>query len=201
MGQYCGFYPYDFRGVPENIVKKDTFIFSFIHLDYSDANATIRWPEPEYLGVRCDSMFLSGINININMFQVDSLLIPNYQDNGIYRLNIYKYGCKIIDAVDANLSLVPNEYELRQNYPNPFNPITKIEYAVPTNAKVNLKIYDVLGREVKTLVDEIQDVGYKSIEWNASNIASGVYLCHFEATSVSDPRKTFMQVKKMVRVR
>ncbi len=103
----------------------------------------------------------------------------------------------------ANL---PKEFALEQNYPNPFNPITKINYALPKNAKVSLKIYDILGQEIITLVEEIQEAGYKSVEWNSTNntgnpIASGVYFYQLEATSVNDLNKTFTKVRKMLLVR
>ena len=69
-----------------------------------------------------------------------------------------------------------------------------------------LRIYNILGQEVKTLVDDVQDAGYKSIEWNSTNnfgnlVASGVYFYRIEAVSVPDPNKSFTQVRKMVILR
>ncbi|MBI4547656.1 MAG: VCBS repeat-containing protein [Ignavibacteriae bacterium] len=93
---------------------------------------------------------------------------------------------------------LPKKYALEQNYPNPFNPTTTIQYALPVDSKVTLKIYNVLGQTVATLVGEVQDEGYKSVEWDAGGIASGVYFYRLEATSVSDPNKSFVQNRKMV---
>ena len=100
-------------------------------------------------------------------------------------------------------SMLPKDFALYQNYPNPFNPTTTIRYALPQDAHVNLIIYDVIGQEVKALIDEIQDAGFKTVEWNATNktgnaIASGVYFYRLTATSVTDPSKSFVEVKKML---
>jgi len=105
-----------------------------------------------------------------------------------------------------DIAELPKEYALEQNYPNPFNPITILRYQLPTNSRVTLKIYNVLGQEVKTLANEIQDAGCKSIEWNSTNnfgnpIASGIYFYRLEATSIADPSKTFTQVRKMLLLR
>lgn len=74
------------------------------------------------------------------------------------------------DAAD-----LPNEISLSQNYPNPFNPETTIEFAIPLQTQVSLIIYDVLGREVSTIVDEQLNAGFYSYNWDASSLASGVY--------------------------
>ena len=69
---------------------------------------------------------------------------------------------------------IPQEYKLFQNYPNPFNPTTTIRYSLPSSAKVKLSLYDLLGREIETLVNEEQSAGWKEVEWNAANVASGI---------------------------
>ncbi|PJB00437.1 MAG: hypothetical protein CO128_00590, partial [Ignavibacteriales bacterium CG_4_9_14_3_um_filter_30_11] len=74
-----------------------------------------------------------------------------------------------------NQNIVINSYDLAQNYPNPFNPSTVIKYQLPEQGFVTLKIYDILGREVKTLVNEFKSKGRYSINFNAGNLASGVY--------------------------
>jgi hypothetical protein len=93
---------------------------------------------------------------------------------------------------------LPKEYRLEQNYPNPFNPITTIKYGLPFSSNVKLKIFNVLGQVVTTLKDEEESAGYKQIEWNSSELASGIYFYRLEATSVIDPSKSFTQVKKML---
>ena len=98
-------------------------------------------------------------------------------------------------STDAEL---PKQFALEQNYPNPFNPSTVIRYQLPAPSKVLLRIYDVLGRNTATLVDEIQDGGFKSVEWNARSLSSGIYFYRLEASSLSDPSKAFAQVRKMI---
>lgn len=86
---------------------------------------------------------------------------------------------------------VPAKFDLSQNYPNPFNPATKINFDLPKDGLVSLKIFDMLGREVSTLVNEIRKAGYYTVEFNASNLASGVYFYRISAGE-------FSSVKKMI---
>lgn len=77
-------------------------------------------------------------------------------------------------------SIIPTEYSLSQNYPNPFNPVTKIKYSIPCVGAqcivpVEIKVYDILGREVTTLVNEEKPAGYYEIDFNVSNLSSGCY--------------------------
>jgi flagellar hook assembly protein FlgD len=83
---------------------------------------------------------------------------------------------------------VPNDFVLLQNYPNPFNPVTTIDYGLPTNSYVKLTIYNILGQRVKTLVDEEQTAGYKTVMWDGRNdrgeeVGSGIYLYRIQAGS------------------
>ena len=73
-------------------------------------------------------------------------------------------------------STVPTSYGLEQNYPNPFNPTTRIDFQLPEKNFVSLKIYDIRGNLVKTLVAREMEAGYHSTYWNASNMGSGVYI-------------------------
>lgn len=88
----------------------------------------------------------------------------------------------------------PKEFKLEQNFPNPFNPTTTIQYQLPTDSKITLKVYDILGSEVITLVNEEQEAGYKEIKFNAGNIASGIYIYRLHSGD-------FVSVKKMMVVK
>ncbi len=83
----------------------------------------------------------------------------------------------------------PNEFALSQNYPNPFNPTTKIEFALADARFVELKVFDLLGREVATLMREQKAAGAYSVEWNASIFPSGTYLCRLQAGSFAETKK------------
>ncbi len=98
---------------------------------------------------------------------------------------------------DAATSSLPKEFALEQNYPNPFNPTTKIKYALPVDGLVKIKVYDMLGREIKTLVNTQQVAGYYTIECDASNnmcrkAASGVYFYQIEATNFTKTIKMML---------
>ena len=90
-------------------------------------------------------------------------------------------------------STIPEAYTLMQNYPNPFNPTTTIRYDLPKSANVSLKIYNILGQLVATLVDERKEAGHYQVRWNA-NVASGIYFYRLHA-------EEFVQTKKMILLR
>jgi peptidase M1-like protein/HYDIN/CFA65/VesB family protein len=113
-------------------------------------------------------------------------------------------GSRSIPGPPANLTLrlmqsrgLPQRFALEQNFPNPFNPATVIRYQLPVASRVTLKVYDLLGGEVNTLVDAIEDAGYRSTEWRPSENSSGIYFYSLTATSTVDPGHTFTQVRKM----
>ena len=85
--------------------------------------------------------------------------------------------------------LAPKEFRLEQNFPNPFNPSTTIQYQLPAAANVTLKVYDILGSEVATLINEKQDAGYKEVKFNASRYASGVYIYRLTADKYVSTKK------------
>jgi hypothetical protein len=87
---------------------------------------------------------------------------------------------------------IPQEYELHYNFPNPFNPSTTISFTLPARSFVSLKVYDVLGREVITLVNEMLPAGYYSRQWNAANMSSGIYFFRIEAGIYHNTRKLLL---------
>lgn len=88
-------------------------------------------------------------------------------------------------------SSTPTSYELLQNYPNPFNPKTTIKFAIPEKAKVTLEVYNLIGQKVVTLVDKELNTGVYEVEFDGSNLVSGIYLYRIQAGS-------FVSVKKML---
>ncbi len=125
---------------------------------------------------------------------------PAYGSNGV---NIYpqvgesQFTLSVAySALTTNEELLPDKFALHQNYPNPFNPITTLRYDLPEQANVNIIIYDIMGRQVKSLINQTQEAGFKSVLWDATNdfgkpVSAGVYLYQIQAGD-------FVQTKKMV---
>jgi photosystem II stability/assembly factor-like uncharacterized protein len=100
---------------------------------------------------------------------------------------IYKYSDNITIAGNEN-SFIPANYELKRNYPNPFNPSTKIEYSVPANELVTIKVFDIMGREISALVNEYKNAGSYSVSFNGNNLSSGIYFLKMKAGSFEQTR-------------
>ena len=125
-----------------------------------------------------------------------------YFDGVVDYVRIYNYATakhNQFPVGTADERMLPDQFALSQNYPNPFNPTTRINYDLPKEADVNITIYDLLGQEVKTLVNKQVKAGYHTVEWDATNslnqkVSSGVYFYRIEAGD-------FTEVKKMVLLR
>ena len=94
-----------------------------------------------------------------------------------------------VSVIEHENTVMPLNYILKQNYPNPFNPSTTIEFALPKTSNVTLKIFNILGEEVATLVSDKLSAGSYTYDWDASNVASGVYLYRLEAEGYVETRK------------
>jgi len=99
-------------------------------------------------------------------------------------------------ASNDEINQLPHAFSLYNNYPNPFNPVTTLRYDLPEDALVNITIYDIMGRIVRTLINSQQNAGFKSIQWNATNdagspLSAGLYLYKIQADN-------FVQTRKMV---
>ena len=95
------------------------------------------------------------------------------------------------EVAEGNTKAIPSKYMLHQNYPNPFNPKTVISYQLPVASDITLSIYSITGQKVATLVSEIQTPGNHKYEWDASNMASGVYYYRLTADN-------FVGMKKLI---
>ena len=106
-------------------------------------------------------------------------------------------GQKITGRKNISVAPLPDSFAFYQNYPNPFNPLTTIEYALPKETRVKIVIYDIKGREVKVLVDEIQDPGYRSVKWNSTNtigeqVSTGMYFYMISSESYQNVKKMLL---------
>ncbi len=178
------------NGLPEYLpfcilTTADTLLFAYTGLRtngiYMSSDLGQNWVQIN------DSLF-AGELINA-MVTTTTYLIAGTQ-SGAWRLPL---AAVITSVNDVHLHL-PTEYALSQNYPNPFNPTTVISYQLATNSFVNLDIYDMLGRKIKTLVSEHQNTGLHSVTFNASNLSSGVYFYRLTAGS-------FLETKKLMLLR
>jgi len=97
----------------------------------------------------------------------------------------------LITGIVTNSNEIPSEFRLSQNYPNPFNPSTTIYYSIPELSFVTLRVYDVLGKEVATLINEEKPAGSYEVEFDANELTSGIYFYKIQAGS-------FVETKKMV---
>jgi hypothetical protein len=92
----------------------------------------------------------------------------------------------------VSLSSTPRAFTLEQNWPNPFNPVTTITFELAAESRVSLKVYNLLGSEVATLVDGVESAGSHRIDFNASNLPSGVYLCKLRTEAGTEMRKMLL---------
>ena len=106
-----------------------------------------------------------------------------------------------IIGTEKDINSLPENYFLSQNYPNPFNPLTEIRYSLPVRSEVRLIIYNLRGQEVARLVDSEKSAGNHSTTWDASNMASGVYLYRLEVMGRRSTSPTFVRTKKMALIK
>jgi hypothetical protein len=193
---------------------------SFEVLDTRDNGITLHWiteSEINNLGFILDRRTPIIDWIEIASFVTDTELqgqgsvshqtVYTYSDNTVTDDETYDYRIADVDydgnkeyhsmtVMGVSPASIPITYVLHQNYPNPFNPITTLQYDLPENALVNITIYDMMGKVVRTLINMEQTAGYKSIQWNATNdegkpVSAGLYLYTIQAGE-------FRQTKKMV---
>ena len=140
-------------------------------------------------GLELEATYLNNTEntINFGLLSIDEMMIL---------FGLYYVSDELTTKNEDDTEIIPITYLLHQNYPNPFNPITSLRYDLPEDGVVNITIYDIMGRIVKTLVNDSQTAGYKSIQWNAANdrnesVSAGLYLYTIQAGE-------FRQTKKMV---
>ncbi len=112
-------------------------------------------------------------------------IIASDRQTGLY---VFKSNQVFVGGGNNNQS-VPEQFKLSQNYPNPFNPVTRISYSVPKNVYVTLKVYNILGKEVATLIDRFETAGEHSFTYDAANMPSGAYFCTLKAGDYTETKK------------
>lgn len=115
--------------------------------------------------------------------------IENFLVAGTYGRSMYKIDLNLVTDVESDQPQIVNKFSLSQNYPNPFNPTTKISWQSPVGSHQILKVYDITGKEIVTLVDEYKSAGKYEIDFDASNLSSGVYLYKLCTKNYSETQK------------
>jgi hypothetical protein len=128
----------------------------------------------------------NGTNINIPISGSGTYQINDFQS--FNRLKLFVTYNNVV-SVEVNNPKIPAEFNLEQNYPNPFNPKTVIGYRLPVTGNVTLKVYDVLGSEVATLVNEYKPAGRYEVNFNAESLSSGIYFYKLRAGSYNETKK------------
>ena len=103
----------------------------------------------------------------------------------------------VFNTAEAILNDIPEKFSLSQNYPNPFNPVTRMDYTLPKRSRVVISIYNVLGQEVKTIINREQEYGYHSITWDGidnrgKQMSSGIYFARMNSNSFSQTKKMLL---------
>ena len=111
--------------------------------------------------------------------------ITSVENGYVYDVSDAVFTIDIVSGLEEELESNPTEFSLVQNYPNPFNPSTTIRYAVPKTSHISIKVYDLTGQEVATLINGIKEVGTYEVKFDAHNLASGIYLYRMIATDLS----------------
>jgi hypothetical protein len=132
----------------------------------------------------------SDISLGMNHIYVSLLFVSSSYLFASTSSGLWRRPLSEVTSVEGNNSaIIPTNYWLSQNYPNPFNPTTMISYQLPFNSHVSLKVYDVLGREVGTLVSERQSAGSHYVRFNAAGLPSGVYFYRLQAGTFTETKK------------
>ena len=152
-----------------------------------------------------DGHWVMGIGTNINwttlLSNVTRVQLPvdptSFQSErfGYDNICLSDIGdCDSLVSVDEDKfgETLPKKFKLEQNYPNPFNPSTTIKYSIPKEGVTKLHVYDVLGNEVKTLVNRYQSAGYYEVEFNVDNLPSGIYFYRIISGKFSDTKKMIL---------
>jgi|GEM_PF-2831871 len=146
-------------------------------------------------GEKTDTLLMQFIPDTIRDY-VDTLHVWNNSQRPVFTIALH--GAGAVTGIKDETNGIPKDFALEQNYPNPFNPTTTIHYQLPCPSSVRLSFCNVLGQGIRTLVNTSEQPGDKSIQFDASGLPSGIYFYRLDATSTSDPIKSFTRVRKML---
>jgi hypothetical protein len=192
-------------GINDEIWKWDSNILPVELISFNSSiignDISLNWRTATEINNQGFEIYRNGIKISFvqgkgttngihDYYFTDYNLQPGFYN---YRLNQLNFDGtqEVVGELTVNLTL-PEQFSLEQNYPNPFNPSTTIRYSVPTTEFVTLKVYDVLGNEVATLVNEEKPAGSYEVNFNAAKLSSGMYLYSLQAGSYTQTKKLIL---------
>ena len=178
----------NYTGIYENNIDSDPLFADAVHNDFHLLDIS------PCIGAGADSVEIDGSWYYASSVDFYGNLRPNPAGSSPDIGALENILGNPVTVIQNELKQMPNQFKLYQNYPNPFNPTTMINYQLTMTSVVELSIYNFLGQKVVTLVNERKRAGYHNVEWDASHMASGVYLYRLEAEG-------FIQIKKMVLMR
>jgi hypothetical protein len=185
-------------GTPgQEIPSLESVVYSYLQNHINQANILNRKLELSLRQFNMSHMRQAILHMQHFKLRVIILTFSNYLTNTQGERLVY-IADKIIglysdDSPSAEIDLYPKEYSLQQNYPNPFNPTTTIEYKIPKDGYVSLKVYDIKGKEITSLVDKYQSTGSYIVMWDASNFSSGVYFYRIIAGDYSATKRMVLK--------
>ena len=200
---------YNYDGTNMRLLAIDNYAVSQLTISFSGLinvegfDITINFDSNNHNLIHIDTTIIFNTNIpsdnyetvKINLFDFDNNE-KIYDINQLQSLGLY-HQIEIVNTLsNESIKITPNEYLLKQNYPNPFNPITTIEYKIPEETFVSIKIFDIKGKDINNLVYENQNSGQYMVQWDAKNnkdifVPSGVYFYVIQTDN-------FKQTKKMI---
>jgi hypothetical protein len=187
-------YSVDARPIPQEgdvwLVEVRSNIRDLVHLRFKGVEAI-----PAETGV---VLFDEATNASLNLREVQEYSFANTREDIARRLKIIVGNQDFVMAELEKAGVYPLAFGLSQNFPNPFNPLTTIGYSLPAPSHVTMKLYDMVGREVATLVEGLQAPGRRSVVLDGSRLASGVYYYRMRATAVEGSAASYVQTRKLL---
>ncbi|MDT3697621.1 MAG: LamG-like jellyroll fold domain-containing protein [Ignavibacterium sp.] len=167
-----------------------TSYFSYVIEDYSDTSRGTITFEYDSIAIEPNTVATCTLNTNVQTPTLEVDIDGDGTPDTTYAPNVIT-GIED-DQRNNNIISIPKEYSLSQNFPNPFNPSTKISWQSPVSGQQTLKVYDVLGNEIATLVNEYRNAGKYEIEFDGKNLASGIYFYQIKAGEFIDTKKMLL---------
>jgi len=138
-------------------------------------------------GTTWTALGMDGANVcSVTANSTSNIIIAGTKDGKVFKISGTQ--ATAVNKIDE----LPVDFKLSQNYPNPFNPTTTIEFALPKAGKYALKIYNVIGQEVASLIDNELSAGYQKVTFNASRMASGIYIYRLSGNNVNMSKKMML---------